>query len=98
MDKQVKPWKLTDCQLSVLKATNPGEPIKDIRTLKKLSLLGVVKLHEHTGIIVRHVWGMLVRAWYIDEAEPFSIPGIGKFREKYFNGSIFPYLVKVEAE
>lgn len=39
---------------------HPGDVVHDLRTLKKLACLGVLTLHDHTGRIVRHVWGMLV--------------------------------------
>jgi hypothetical protein len=88
--------KLTECQLAVLHNCASGEAVEDIRTLRKLALLGVVKLHEHTGEVVRHVWGMLVRAFYIDDADTFEVEGVGIFCQKYFSGCFFPYLIKVE--
>ena len=94
--KKIPAKKLTECQLAVLRGYAPGETVKDIRALRKLALLGVVKLHDHTGEIVRHVWGMLVRAYYIDEAETFEVEGVGVFRQKYFSGCFFPYLIKAQ--
>ncbi len=85
---------LTLRQLAVLQKFGPGDMVNDIRTLRKLSRLGVVKLHEHTGEIVRHVIGMLVRAFYIDDADTFEVEGVGVFRQKYYDGCFFPYLVK----
>ncbi len=86
--------KLTSRQLAVLQRFGPGETVNDIRTLRKLALLGVVKLHDHTGEIVRHVIGMLVRAFYIDDADTFEVEGVGVFRQKYCDGCFFPYLIK----
>ncbi len=88
--------KLTSRQLSVLQRFGPGDTVNDIRTLRKLSRLGVVKLHEHTGEIVRHVWGMLVKAFYIHDADTFEVEGVGVFRQKYCDGCFFPYLIKAE--
>ncbi len=94
--KKIPANKLTECQLSVLRGYAPGESVKDIRTLRKLAILGVVKLHDHTGEMVRHVWGMTVRAFYIDDAETFEVEGAGVFRRKYFSGCFFPYLIKAQ--
>jgi hypothetical protein len=96
--KTILAHKLTDRQLTVLRECEQGDTIKDIRTLRKLALLGVVTLHEHTGEIVRHVWGMLVRAFYIDDADTFEIEGVGVFRHQYFSGCFFPYLIKAELD
>jgi hypothetical protein len=94
--KKIHARKLTDCQLAVLRSCAPGDTVKDIRTLRKLALLGVVTLHEHTGEVVKHVWGMLVRAFYIDDADTFEVEGVGVFRAKYFSGCVFPLLIKSE--
>jgi hypothetical protein len=88
--------KLTSRQLAVLQKFGPGDTVNDIRTLRKLSLLGVVKLHDHTGEVVRHVWGMLVRACYVDEADTFEVEGVGVVRQKYFSGCFYLYLIKAE--
>lgn len=98
MYKTIRPGQLTQRQLSVLGSIKPGDIVRDIRLLRKLSILGVLKLHEHTGQIVRHCWGMLVRAWYIDETETFEIEGVGIFRQSYISGSIFPYLTKAKTD
>ncbi len=87
---------LTSRQLAVLQRFGPGETVNDIRTLRKLSRLGVVKLHDHTGEIVRHVIGMLVLAFYIDDADTFEVEGVGVFRQKYCDGCFYPYLIKAE--
>lgn len=88
----------TERQLHILRSLHPGDAVHDIRVLKKLACLGVVTLHNHTGSIVRHVWGMLVRAWYIEQAETFEIPGIGIFHQHYKSGTFFPYLIKAKLD
>lgn len=90
--------KFTPHQLSILRTAQPGDIIKDLRVLKKLSLLRVLALHEHTGTIVKHVWGMLVRASYIDDAKTFQIDGVGVFHSKYFDGCFQPFLVKATVD
>jgi hypothetical protein len=96
MYSKIEQGKFTQCQLDALKSTKPGGIVKDIRTLRKLSKLGVVTLHEHTGEVVKHVWGMLIRAFYIDDAETFEVESVGIFHAKYFSGCLFPFLIKSE--
>lgn len=94
--KKIRANQLTECQHSALSLTKPGEIVKNISTLRKLSILGVVQLHEHTGEVVKYVWGMLIKAFYVDDAETFEVEGAGVFRAKYFSGCFCPYLIKSE--
>jgi hypothetical protein len=96
--KKIIPRQLTESQFTALYYCAPGESVKDVSTLRKLSKLGVVKLHEHTGEIVKHVWGMPVRASYIDDADTFEVEGVGVFRRKFFSGCFCPYLIKAELD
>lgn len=96
--KKLKRNQFTSGQYAALYYTLPGHPVRDINVFRKLSKLGVLKLHDHTGEIVRHVWGMLVRAWYIDEAESFEVESVGIFHQRYISGSFFPYLVRAELD
>lgn len=96
--KQLATKAFTTRQLDILRSIHPGDAVHDLRTLKKLACMGVVTLHDHTGHIVRHVWGMLVRAWYIEKADSFEIPGIGIFRQCFRSGTFFPYLIKAELD
>ena len=89
---------LTERQLQVLKSTAPGSVVRDIRTLRKLSKMGMLTLHEQTGLLVRGFWGGYVRAWYIETAMTFSVEGAGIFREKYFDGCFCPFLIRAEMD
>lgn len=83
-------------QQQILQTIKSGYPVNDIRLLRKLSKLGMVTLHAQTGLIVRHVWGHLVRAFYLEDAETFEVKGIGIFHRKYVSGCFCPYLVRAE--
>ncbi len=96
--KKIPARKLTECQFATLYYCAPGAAVIDIRTLRKLALLGLVKLHDHTGEVVKNICGMPVRAFYIDEAETFEVEGAGIFRQKYFSGCFCPYLIKAELD
>lgn len=98
MYQTLQAGKFTPRQLAVLRSVQPGDIVRDVRVLRKLSLLGVVTLHEHTGEIVKHVWGMPVRAAYIDEAETFGVEGVGTFHRKYFDGCFCPFLIKARMD
>jgi hypothetical protein len=70
------------------------EIIHDMRTLKSYARKDYIKLHEHTGQIVRGPFSE-VRAWYIYGVQPAAVElkrekGI-TLRNKYVSGSIFPY-------
>lgn len=84
-------------QLHVLQTTKPGDPVRDIRLMRKLSKLGVAELHEQTGTIVRF-WNNLIRAWYINKAEMFEVEGIGIFRAAFFDGCFCPFLIRAELD
>ena len=84
----------TERQLRFLQALKVGSKVRDIRVLRKLSKLGIVTLHEHTGHTVGHVLGGVCRAFYIIDAKQFEIEGIGMFRTKYYDGCFNPYLIR----
>ncbi len=86
---------LTPHQHKVLRECASGIPIRHLSTLKKLAKLGVVRLHEDTGMIVWY-HGNRFAAFYIDEAATFEVEGAGVFCEKYFPGFFAPHLIKVE--
>lgn len=96
--EHINPDTLTDRQLRILKSTEPGSIVRDIRTLRKLSKMGVLTLHEQTGLLVRSFWGGYIRAWYINAATVFSVENVGVFREKYFDGCFCPFLVRAEID
>lgn len=88
----------TERQLQILQGIEPGYPVNDIRLLRKLAKVGVITLHAQTGMIVRHVWGHLVRAFYLDDAEMFEVETIGIFHRKFVSGCFCPYLVRAELD
>lgn len=96
--KKIKVNTFTERQQQILRGIKPGYPVKDIRLLRKLSKLGVITLHAQTGMIVRHVWGHLVRAFYLDNAEMFEVETIGIFHRKFVSGCFCPYLVRAELD
>lgn len=88
----------TKRQLQVLHAIRPGHIIKNIRLLRKLSKMGVVKLAPETGIVVHHPIGFKIRAYYVDDAETFEIEGVGILHRKFFDGCFNPFLVRAEMD
>lgn len=88
----------TDRQLRVLQKIHPGYPVNDIRLLRKLSKLGVVKLAPETGIVVHHPIGFKIRAFYVDDAEMFEIEGYGIYHLQFFDGCFNPFLVRAEVD
>ena len=96
--EQITKNALTGRQLQILKSTAPGDIVRDIRTLRKLSKMGVLTLHEQTGLLVRSFWGGFVRAWYIETASTFSVEGAGIFCQKFFDGCFCPFLLRTEPD
>lgn len=88
----------TKRQLQVLHNIVPGQMVKDIRLLRKLSKLAVVKLAPETGIVVHHPIGFKLRAYYVDDAEMFEIEGVGILHRKFFDGCFNPFLVRAEMD
>lgn len=88
----------TKRQLHVLHDIGPGHIVNDIRLLRKLSKLGVIKLAWETGIVVHHPIGFKIRAYYVDDAETFEIEGVGIFHRKFFDGCFNPFLVRAEGD
>lgn len=91
--KYIPKKKFTARQIQSLEAIKPGHIVKYLSVLRKLSKLGLVTLHDHTGRWVRHFWGGQVRAYYIVDAEPFEIEGIGVFHTKFVSGCFNPFLI-----
>ena len=96
--KKIKVNTFTERQLQILKVIKPGYPVNDIRLLRKLAKIGVITLHAQTGMTVRHVWGHLVRAFYLDDAEIFEVENIGIFHRKFVSGCFCPYLIRAELD
>lgn len=88
----------TKRQLSTPRAVKLGDILHDYRTLRKLSIIGLVRLHEHTKQVVRHVWEFNIKVSYIDSAESFKVDGVGVFHQQYFHGCFNPYLIRAEKD
>ncbi len=95
--KKITAKQLTPGQLKRLEESVPGRPFRHLGILKKLAKLGVVRLHEDTGMKV-WAWGSQATAFYIDEADTFEVEGAGIFRQKYFPGCFAPYLIRAELD
>lgn len=94
--KKISADVLTDVQIAILRAVKPGHVLHDQPMLRKLSELGAVKLHEHTGQTVTNALGIPVIASYIRSAETFEIEGVGVFRQEHIDGCFNPYLIRAE--
>jgi hypothetical protein len=70
------------------------EVVKDKRLLNKMAKAGLIKLHPQTGVVVRHVMGGTIKAWYVDDVPSIFDFNGEKYGGEYFSGCFCPFVVK----
>lgn len=91
MEKNVA---FTEREINYIKSVEVGQPITDIRVLRKMEKMGLIVLHEQTGCIVGW-YNENIKVSYIDECyKDFFVEGVGFFGKKFLSGCFNPYLVR----
>ena len=69
--------------------------VKNMNTLKAFEKRGLVTFCRDTGTKIEGLYSSKkFTCYYIDEAKSFEHKG-KKYREKYFSGCFYPYLIEV---